>query len=160
MELQPILCPQCNKPLRLEKHHRGGLWRCPQCAGVAANLAVLRRHLEEDIVNDFWRRSLRASVPTAKNCPSCSHPLREFVAGHEGQWLRLDVCRRCQLIWFDAGELGTFRKSKKQEPSQVDQRVVLARIQAQAQTQQDTEKLAYYVGLSANVLALLLRLFL
>ena len=50
MQLQPMMCPRCGKPLNLEKHLHGGLWRCPQCSGVAANLTVLRRQLEEDVV--------------------------------------------------------------------------------------------------------------
>ena len=164
-QLQPMLCPRCGKPLRLEKDPHGALWRCPQCSGVAANLAVLRRHLEEDVARDFWRRASQASVPSGKHCPSCSKPLREFVAVHEKQSLRLDLCRPCQFMWFDPGELEVFPESKKPEPSEkatpseIDQQIALAKLQAEGAIEQDADKFAYYVDVGLNVLMLLLRLF-
>jgi len=159
MQLQPMLCPRCGKPLNLEKHLHGGLWRCPQCSGVAANLAVLRKHLEEEVARDFWRRALRASVPSKKACPSCSHPLGEFVAAHEQQSLRLDLCRRCQLMWFDRGELDVFPKAKKVQPSEIDQQIALAQMQAGPAMEEDANKFAYYVEVGLTVILALLRLF-
>lgn len=164
MQLQPMVCPRCGKPLALEKHLHGGLWRCPQCSGVAANLAVLRRHLEEEVARDFWRRARQASVPSARRCPSCSQALREFVARHDQQSLRLDLCRPCQLMWFDRGELEVFPESKKVQPSEIDQQVALAQIQAgpaidQGLIDEEAGKFAYYVDVGLSVIPVLLRLF-
>ena len=164
MSLQPMLCPRCGKPLKLEKRVHGGLWRCPQCSGVAANLAVLRRHLEEEVARDFWRRAGQASVPSKRNCPSCSKPLREFVAVHEKQSLRLDLCRPCQLMWFDQGELETFPESRKVEPTEIDRQIAMAQIQTDSMmnkgmANEEMNKFSYYVEVGFTVIITLLRVF-
>jgi len=160
MSLQPMLCPRCAKPLTLEKHIHGGLWRCPQCSGVAANLAVLRKQLEEEVARDFWRRAGQASVPSKRHCPSCSKPLREFVAAHEKQSLRLDLCRPCQLMWFDRGELETFPESRQATPAVVEQEIALAKLRTEDEMRYDADRFADYVYVGLNVITLLLRLFL
>jgi Zn-finger nucleic acid-binding protein len=113
-----------------------------------------------EVANDFWRRAIRASVPSKRHCPSCSKPLTEFVARHEKQSLRLDLCRSCQLMWFDRGELEVFPKSqKKEQPSQIDQRIAMAQIQLESQAQEEASKFAYYVDVGLTVIIALLRLF-
>lgn len=164
-QLQPMLCPRCGKPLNLETHAHGGLWRCPQCSGVAANLAVLRRQLEEEVVRDFWRKAGQASMPSRRHCPSCSRTLREFVATHEQQSLRLDLCRPCQLMWFDRGELEVFPKATRVQPSDIDQQIALAQMRTGSMTNEgmldeEANKVAYYVEVGVAVIMALLRLFL
>jgi Zn-finger nucleic acid-binding protein len=163
MQLQPMLCPRCGKPLDLEKHAHGGLWRCPQCSGVAANLTVLRRQLEEDVVRDFWRKAADAGAPSERKCPSCSRPLREFVARHEDQSLRLDLCKQCQLMWFDPGELETFPKVQRVQPADVDRQIALAQMQTGAEMEasmnDEHTDITYYVEVGVAVIIALLRLF-
>jgi len=159
-----MMCPRCGKPLNLEKHPDGGLWRCPQCSGVAANLTVLRRQLEEDVVRDFWRKAVDASEPSPHKCPSCSRALREFVAHHEDQSLRLDLCRQCQLMWFDPGELEVFPKVKKARPTDIDQQIALAQMRVGSEMQASTNNggtdINFYVEVGLAVIMALLRLFL
>jgi len=156
---EPMLCPRCGQPLRWEKRPRGALWRCPRCAGVAANLAVLRRHLGEEVTRGFWRRANQASVPSCRVCPSCSQALREFVAFHEQQSLRLDLCRPCQLMWFDRGELEAFPESKQAPPTEIDRQIAIARVEAESAAEEETHRFASYVDVGLNVIMLLLRLF-
>lgn len=159
MDLQPMMCPRCGKPLDLEQHPQGGLWRCPQCRGVAANMAVLRRHLEEEVARDFWHKATQASSPSQRHCPSCSQPLREFVATHEQRSLHLDLCRPCQLMWFDRGELEVFPKSKTAQPSEIDQQLALAQLRTEGAIEQDMDSFAYYLEVGLDVILALLRLF-
>jgi Zn-finger nucleic acid-binding protein len=165
MKMQSMLCPRCGKPLTLEKHARGGLWQCAVCSGVAANLTVLRRHLEGDVVRDFWRKAVDASAPSGNKCPSCSRPFREFVARHEDRSLCLDLCRQCQLMWFDRGELEAFPRSTAPErpegpkPSEIGRQLALSRIEAEGAMHEDADKFAYYVEVGLNVIMVLLRLF-
>ena len=36
-------------------------------------------------------------------CPRCGDPMREeALGGHHGRPVRIDLCTRCQAIWFDA----------------------------------------------------------
>jgi Zn-finger nucleic acid-binding protein len=157
MKLQPMMCPRCGKPLHLEKHPLGCLWRCTECSGVAANLAVLHRRLAETVVRDFWRRAGRAGVPSNRRCPSCSKPLREFVAVHEKQSLRLDLCRPCQLMWFDRGEMEVFPKSARPQPSEI---ATPSGIEfGDSTTDENANKFAYYVEVGLQVILVLLRLF-
>lgn len=158
-----MLCPRCGKPLNLEKDVRGGLWRCPQCSGVAANLTVLRRHLEEEVVRDFWRKAIDASAPSTHKCPSCLRAFREFVACHEEQSLRLDLCRQCQLMWFDPGEMEVFPKATKVQPTDIDRQIALAQIRTESEMGEGRDdrmdKVVDYVEVGLTVIMALLRLF-
>jgi len=168
INMQSMLCPRCGKPLALEKDPRGGMWRCAVCSGVAANLTVLRRHLEEDVVRDFWRKAVDASAPSGNKCPSCSRPFRKFVVRHEDRSLCLDLCWQCQLMWFDRGELEAFPESTAPEPprpervtsSEIDRQLALWRIEGERAMAEDADKFAYYVDVGLNVILTLLRLFL
>jgi Zn-finger nucleic acid-binding protein len=168
IDIHSMQCPRCGKPLTLEKDPRGGMWRCAVCSGVAANLTVLRRHLEADVVRDFWRKAVDASTPSGNKCPSCSRPFREFVVRHEDRSLRLDLCRQCQLMWFDRGELETFPESTAPEPphperptpSEIDWQLALLRLKAKGAMNEDVDRFANYVDVGLNVLMVLLRLFL
>ena len=99
-------------------------------------------------------------MPSRRHCPSCSQPLREFVATHEKQSLRLDLCRPCQLMWFDRGELEVFPKAKTVRPSEIDEQIALAQIQAASPIGEPLNPLPAYVEIGIDVLTLLLRLFL
>ena len=167
IDIHSMQCPRCGKPLTLEKDPHGGMWRCAVCSGVAANLTVLRRHLAEDVVRDFWRKAVDASAPSGNKCPSCSRPFREFVARHENRSLRLDLCRQCQLMWFDRGELEAFPRSAAPEPpqpertrSEIAEDLILAKMRAQNETEEAADKFANYVDVGLSVLMVLLRLFL
>ncbi|MFZ9937414.1 MAG: rhomboid family intramembrane serine protease [Luteolibacter sp.] len=82
---------------------------CAQCEGRVGNLALLRRTLQPEVVNHLWRKVCDAH-PTDHHgilrCPSCRgrmHPAGETCA--DGTEVQLDVCRICQIVWFDAGEI-------------------------------------------------------
>ncbi len=138
------------------------------CSGVAANLTVLRKHLAEDVVRDFWRKAVDASTPSGNKCPSCSRPFREFVVRHEDRSLRLDLCRQCQLMWFDRGELEAFPESaapepprpKRALPPEIEQEFALEKFRAENAMNEEADKFANYVDVGLNVLMVLLRLFL
>jgi len=62
---------------------------------------MLRRGIRHDYLHDAWQRAIGAARSAGRRCPGCS-AATDLVptAGPE-----FDVCRRCQLMWFDAGEL-------------------------------------------------------
>ena len=102
----------------------GALWRCETCAGAAANVAVLRKYLSAEIVKEFWLKATTESVPSNRKCPSCAQMLKEFTVGKYNRKVRLDLCKGCQLIWFDRNELEMFsgvgkgrRPDTKRDPS-------------------------------------------
>jgi Zn-finger nucleic acid-binding protein len=87
----------------MDRKPDGAFWNCPHCTGSALNLAVLRRCLRPDQVKTFWRR-LQTAAQASAPCPSCARPLREFTLQVETQTLTLDLCKTCQIVWFDKGE--------------------------------------------------------
>ena len=102
-----MLCPKCKIDLQREKSLKGALWQCAECQGVAANLAVLRKLLGQEVALKFWREA-RASTPSHKPCPSCNQPLSAFTYPVDQATVTLDLCKRCQIIWFDSGEFAAF----------------------------------------------------
>jgi len=77
------------------------VWKCSRCEGEAVTLAVLRREVAESFLQEAWHNAGRAIGRSSRGCPSCRQNLaRVYVEG-----LEIELCRSCQLIWFDAGEL-------------------------------------------------------
>ncbi|MDH5676253.1 MAG: rhomboid family intramembrane serine protease [Myxococcales bacterium] len=69
--------------------------------------ALVRRLSDAQTVGRLWRQAQGASGELA--CPACCEPMAEVAhaptasAGAAPE-LALDVCRRCHVFWFDAGE--------------------------------------------------------
>lgn len=102
-------CPRCQIPLHTHAVAGAVHYACEQCGGRAANLALLRRILTKDCANKLWN-TVRDASPADHHgilrCPSCSHRMHPAtVATDAGEELQLDVCRVCQIVWLDAGEL-------------------------------------------------------
>jgi membrane associated rhomboid family serine protease/Zn-finger nucleic acid-binding protein len=102
-------CPRCSVPVTTHTVTGAVYFICPKCEGRMGNLALLRRTLEPDVVNRLWRKVCDAH-PTDHHgilrCPSCRgrmHPAGVPCA--DGAEVQLDVCRVCQIVWFDAGEI-------------------------------------------------------
>ncbi len=102
--MKPLDCPACAIALAERRAGRVLAFRCERCEGVAVTLAGLRSRHEGAALVEIWRR---ASLPTnARGCPACRAQMRVAdvpIAG-EGP-LELDLCKRCQLVWFDRDEL-------------------------------------------------------
>ena len=96
-----MTCPLCRQRLLRRREHPFDLWVCAACDGRAATVATLRRGIRHDYLHDAWQRAIGAAPSAGRRCPGCS-AATDLVptAGPE-----IDVCRRCQLMWFDAGEL-------------------------------------------------------
>ncbi len=145
-------CPECRIDLQIERSLSGALWQCPECQGVAANLAVLRKLLEQDVVLDFWKKA-RTSKPSDRPCPSCCQPLHGFSYPLDQNAITLDICKRCQIIWFDKRKLEAFPV----RPLPVDEQLSDPRLQqalAKLNMEKyipDTERPAVYESLKAAV---------
>ncbi|MHB9026127.1 MAG: rhomboid family intramembrane serine protease [Armatimonadota bacterium] len=128
-------CPNCGQLLAEERGAHGVQWRCPGCGGRLTAIAVLRKLLPADAINEVWQAVWQGEGARGRPCPSCGNFLTEVRSTAGGSPLRLDVCRPCQLVWFDPQEFEALPrlppKPKEPElPPEVREAVALAEIQA------------------------------
>jgi Zn-finger nucleic acid-binding protein len=108
-------CPTCHTALHVARDRSGAIWVCQECAGAAASLAVLRKRLKAGMAADFWRKVLDGSVASQRVCPSCGQSMRGFAMPLDGHTINLDLCKKCQFVWFDGGELEALPKAIVQD---------------------------------------------
>ncbi len=94
-------CPRCGVPLVRSKEPPYHVWKCSRCEGQAVNVAVLRKEVAESFLQEAWHNAGRAIGRSSRRCPSCHQNLATVNVDD----LEIELCRSCQLIWFDAGEL-------------------------------------------------------
>ena len=112
--MHALRCPRCRTDLARASRNGARFDRCTTCRGVSFNLAVVRQFVPRDRVARFWRGAGDGRDGAA--CPSCSNAMALLAASHAGRELTLDACRRCQLLWFDAGELAAFSPERQAPP--------------------------------------------
>jgi Zn-finger nucleic acid-binding protein len=94
-------CPRCRQPIVRSDRPPLLLWECRGCGGCAATLAVLRKAIRHDAIQRAWNRTVGSGRTALLPCPECSTRMSRVPT--EGP--EVDLCRVCQLMWFDAGEL-------------------------------------------------------
>jgi membrane associated rhomboid family serine protease/Zn-finger nucleic acid-binding protein len=97
-------CPNCESTLTRTPGPKGLFWSCDRCGGRAVGIAVLRATIGNDRVNALWSRVISSTQDDGKSCPICSRAMAQVTMGLAGQALELDVCKRCEFVWFDATE--------------------------------------------------------
>jgi membrane associated rhomboid family serine protease/Zn-finger nucleic acid-binding protein len=98
-------CPACRKTLKRFKAARGFFWACESCKGRAATVPFLRQTLLREYVNQIWEYARAEKGVRRRPCPACGERMIDVpvVHGAVSQWI--DVCTRCQFVWFDAKEM-------------------------------------------------------
>ena len=92
-------CPNCSRALMRMQSAAGIYWACESCGGRTVAVPVLRKVVGEKPITRLWADA-RSAPRGDKRCPTCRHRMFETVEGG----LRLDVCKVCQFVWFDAQE--------------------------------------------------------
>ena len=133
MELE-LLCPACRIPLTKMRTGLGVIWHCEKCDGRAVGLQLLRRTFTPASINPLWLHAIHNEGSVARPCPSCGNPMIE-VALDSSSGIRIEVCRLCEFVWFDAGEIQPLqvRQAAKTLPPPLRQEareaIALAKIQ-------------------------------
>lgn len=131
--MKNFICPICDTDLKFNTTSYGKIYECEFCLGKMVNLAVLRKNIEKNIVNQFWRQACNAEIITDKRCPSCRQSLKEINARLFDDEIILDICQKCQAIWFDSGELESI-PVKRIEPSEnIKKTVALAEVKLETE---------------------------
>jgi len=99
-----LLCPTCNKKLTPGVTPSGTVFLCGACGGRAATYRVLRRTATPEFLGRLDRKSRYAGSGRGRPCPCCGKPMTEVDFGGGGTRALLDLCGRCELVWFDPNE--------------------------------------------------------
>jgi Zn-finger nucleic acid-binding protein len=116
----------------------GVIWRWEKCDGRAVGLQLLRRTFTPESVNPLWLHAIHNEGSIVRPCPSCSNPMIE-VALESSSGIKVEVCRICEFVWFDAGETQPLqvRPLPKPPPAPLPQKareaIALAKVQQLAE---------------------------
>lgn len=90
---------------------RGVYWECPVCNGIAASIGFLRNNISKVVVNQIWQRARDTFEPGLKKCPACGKNMCSVESTAEQVNQTLDICKACQLVWFDAEEFSVYKRN-------------------------------------------------
>ncbi len=128
--------------------------------GVAVNSAVLRRYLKNETARELWRTAVTESTPSKRPCPSCGRALRGFATSRDDRRIGLDLCKACQLMWFDRNELEAFPRAPKVQPAEMERNLALAEVQFEADLEDRKRAAENIVAQALEIIILIIRLLL
>lgn len=99
-----FICPRCGGSLARVQNEHGVHFACPRCQGRVVGLGVLHRTALADAVHALWRATAEHPRSTDTLCPVCHKAMLAAPVPAGADPLEVDVCRRCQMVWFDVGE--------------------------------------------------------
>ncbi len=117
-------CPNCGTALTRTPGPKGLFWNCDQCGGRAVGVPVLRAAIGNDRVSAIWSRAINTTKNDGKSCPICLRAMVHVAMGLAGQMLEIDVCKRCEFVWFDAAEYEAIPPPPppRREPGETDEK--------------------------------------
>jgi Zn-finger nucleic acid-binding protein len=109
MEME-FSCPTCNLLLQKQKLEGIRLRKCESCRGFAISLPIVRNGLGSEAFKKIWQQLFSGEIKTGRPCPGCKDPLSVVEADGQGGVIMIDVCRTCQILWFDDNEFSDLPK--------------------------------------------------
>ena len=143
-------CPRCHCRLKKEFYHKFVSFRCPECGGHVMTIAGLRNlSADKTFVNLLWKTACYGYSEQGTVCRNCSQNMRKVTLPLEGIALELDVCPKCQTVWFDPSELERIPlpKPKDELPQEAREKLALMQIR---QEEERIEKLQQPEGRSVH----------
>jgi membrane associated rhomboid family serine protease len=65
---------------------------------------LLRRTFTPESINPLWLHAINGENIPGATCPSCQNPMTQVTLSDRSA-VRVDVCRLCHFVWFDAHEV-------------------------------------------------------
>jgi membrane associated rhomboid family serine protease/Zn-finger nucleic acid-binding protein len=111
-------CPRCRVPLNRATIPQGVLFCCPQCGGRAIGLPPLREIGSRESIRRLWKQACDTGTPSGVACPVCDRAMAEVVQPISSNLppLRIDVCTRCEFVWFDPREFEQYSQCQPAGP--------------------------------------------
>jgi|GEM_PF-2141591 len=98
-------CPRCSTALDSNQLQLGTAWTCRDCQGVLLARSVLDAQAGRGSTTSLWSRAEAAAESLELDCPECRGGFRQWREPAGGDWIELDACLCCGLLWFDRGEI-------------------------------------------------------
>lgn len=132
-----LFCPACRIPLTEIRTGKGVLWHCAKCDGRAVGLALLRDTFTPESINPLWLHAIHNEGQPARPCASCGNAMIEVALDGTSN-IRVEVCRICEFVWFDAGETQTLKsrplpKKPTPSPQAAREAIAIAKVKAMAE---------------------------
>ena len=99
-----FICPNCQGRLVRTSADGGAYWSCPACQGRAVNFSLLRQKIDNTLADQLWAAARAKQGEEKRACPMCGDLMITVAAVPAEKPLALDVCPRCQFVWFDPKE--------------------------------------------------------
>jgi len=121
-------CPRCGAELLRDSYLKKICFRCPEDHGVALTVSAVRALCRGVKFADLlWRKAYNTSEAHGGPCPICRRPMKVVsLPAADGAELELDICCRCQEVWFDPDELEALPLPQAEEELPQRAREILA----------------------------------
>ena len=101
-------CSKCNSEMDILKSKGINIPYCESCKGMFIKFPFLQKIAEQidlktDIVNPVDMEPVKIKEE-ARVCPQCGQPMDKIFFNNTV----VDVCKTCNGIWFDNGELSKY----------------------------------------------------
>lgn len=103
-EMREFVCPCCDIVLTRKRQTGRVFWVCESCGGRSSTVSLMRKSVPRHIVNDIWQGVRNVDYPEIRKCSCCPGMMEQIPVTLPSGQVLLDVCSRCQFVWFDAGE--------------------------------------------------------
>lgn len=87
-------------------------WMDPCSGGRLISLRHFRRQVDAEAFAALWQQAKRR-IPSDLRCPHCRHFFSAVFVPKQPTAMEIDVCVRCQFLWFDEGELAHLKRPEK-----------------------------------------------
>ena len=135
--MKKLECPNCHAELKLSREKTGIFFTCPSCGGRSAGMMLLRKiGMPWEYYDLLYKAGKKTPDPFAKLCPHCGKKMATCTLPI-GKGPTLDICRRCQQVWFDPSEFSDIpfkpeppKEEKPELPPECKEAIALAAIKS------------------------------
>lgn len=86
------------------------------------SIPTVRKGMKPRAFKRIWQQLYSDDVETGRPCPGCKNPLSVLKADGKDGGVLIDVCRSCQVLWFDDKEFSSLpRVVPKDQPALKDE---------------------------------------
>lgn len=120
-------CPKCSRPLNRTTYENVRVMQCDECFGyfVARKRLTLIKSTRELGPEELHNEAHTEQTPDTEEqlrCPNClvEAMRKERIRVDDDDSFHLDVCRKCENVWLDGGELARLQIKFEQSAKAIE----------------------------------------